>query len=378
MIRGIADFTLDYGKCPRWLFERMTRLARVIGIAIIDRFGSKELIKRLADPVWFQSFGCVLAFDWNASGLTTTTMAALKNAFFGLEEDLDIFICGGKRVSRHTPDEIEKWSYKLGLDRDRKERLLYTTRITAKVDSCLIQDGFSIYHHNFIFNKEGFWSVVQQGMNLKFQRARRYHWFGELKKDFLEEPHSGISTQLFLKKALNLVDKSSRKNKLISVEIVNNPLSLVKEIKNIEENKEKVFKYLQLGKDDFLYHNVVDEFSFSTPQFKRSLNLAINSRPRDFESLLMTKGVGPKTIRAISLVAEIVYGAKPSYQDPARYSFAFGGKDGVPYPVDRENYDLTLAVMESAVRKTKGELSLKDKDNVLLRIENLRKKFLLD
>ncbi|MBC7073853.1 DUF763 domain-containing protein, partial [Candidatus Parcubacteria bacterium] len=218
MRTGIATVPLDYGKCPRWLFERMKRLSRAIVLAIVEEFGPEEFLKRLADPIWFQSLGCVVAFDWNSSGLTTTLMGALKEAIRGLEDEIGIFICGGKgKTSRKTPEEIKAIGISRGFD--FFEKLIYCSKITAKVDSCLIQDGFQIYHHNFIFTKDGKFAVVQQGMNTDFQKARRYHWLSLKIKEFTEEPHSGIASDIFLK-PLNLVAKESRKNKEIATELV--------------------------------------------------------------------------------------------------------------------------------------------------------------
>ena len=218
MRTGIATVPLDYGKCPRWLFEKMKRLSRAIVLTIREEFGPEEILKRLSDPVWFQSLGCVIGFDYNSSGLTTTTLGALKEAIRGLEDELGIYVCGGKgKTSRTTPDEIRMFGLTRGFD--FYEKLIYASKITAKVDSCLIQAGFQIYHHNFIFTKDGKFAVVQQGMNTELQKARRYHWLSLKIKDFTEEPHTGIVSDVKLK-PLNLVAKESRENKEISVEMV--------------------------------------------------------------------------------------------------------------------------------------------------------------
>ncbi|MDP1629676.1 MAG: DUF763 domain-containing protein [bacterium] len=174
MRTGIATFTLDYGKCPPWLFRRMVKLGREMTRVIISEYGPEEFIRRIADPVWFQSLGTVLAFDWNASGLTTILTAALKEAIRGQERDIGVFICGGKgKTSLKTPEEIENWSFKLGLNREKTDALIYNSRMSAKVDSSLVQDGFQIYHHSFFFSRGGAWTVVQQGMNAQAQTARR-------------------------------------------------------------------------------------------------------------------------------------------------------------------------------------------------------------
>ena len=371
MKTGVADFTLDWGRCPRWLFDRMVRLARAIGIAVIREFGPEEFLKRLADPVWFQSLGCVLAFDWNASGLTTTTLGALKFAFRGLEKDLGIFICGGKgKTSRKTPDEIKNWGWRLSLDEEKVRRLIYSSRAAAKVDSSLVQDGFQIYHHNFIFAKNGQWTVIQQGMNIEKGKARRYHWWGDEKKDFIDTPHRGIASQIFLKNVLDLTAPKSQKNREVGAKLVRSSKTLWRDLALLKSTQDDwQFKILKLPGGEFSHHPVEREFlNFESPQFKKALNQAVINRPDNFEKLLMTKGVGPKTIRAISLVAEVIYAAKPSYEDPARYTFAHGGKDGTPYPVNRKVYDESLAIIEKAIRQTAG-LTLKEKSQASWRAE---------
>ncbi len=374
MRTGVAEFTLDYGRCPPWLFKRMVRLARIIGIAIIREFGPEEFLKRLSDPVWFQSLGCVLAFDWNASGLTTTTLGALKVAFNGLEKDLGIFICGGKgKISRKTPQEINNWGRQLRLEEKITERLEYSSRAAAKVDSSLIQDGFQIYHHNFIFSRTGKWTVIQQGMNIDKGRARRYHWLGNARKKFIEEPHSGISSPIFLPSVLNLTAKKSRRTRRVATQIVQSPKSFLRDLRVLTVKKGKwQFRVMSLPGIEFHHHPVeMEDFSCEVnPQFKLAISKVIAAKPRNFEKLLMTPGVGPKTIRAISLVAEIIYGAKPSYEDPARYSFAHGGKDGTPFPVDRQRYDQTLAVVERALQKSRHLLA-KERSAALRRAESV-------
>lgn len=371
MRTGITTMTLDYGKCPAWLFQRMTRLGRVISLAIISEFGSEEFIRRLADPVWFQSLGTLMAFDWNASGLTIVAMAALKEALRGVEKEADVFICGGKgKTSKKTPEQITSWSWQIGFDQNTSDKLVYASRTSAKVDSALIQDGFSLYHHNFIFNKEGEWAVVQQGMNTTIGRARRYHWLGSKLNSFIDTPHMGIASQGRLPTVLDLTSEKSSDNRGVTLEIVSEEKSLYRNLKVLAEAKEGYqFKILDLPGIEFSHHPVENEFLH--PQLKKTINKVVVAKPNSFESLLMTPGVGGKTIRALSLVAEVIYGAKPSYEDPARYSFSFGGKDGTPYPIDRDTYDKTLSVLERAVRKS--NLYIKEKNETLIKINRLNK-----
>jgi hypothetical protein len=366
MRTGVASFTLDYGHCPAWLFARMTRLGRVIATAIIAEFGSAEFIRRLSDPVWFQSLGTLMAFDWNASGLTIVTMAALKEALRGMEKDANVYIAGGKgKTSRKTPEQIRNFSNVIGHSQQTADKLVYSSKAAAKVDSALVQDGFQLYHHNFIFNSSGLWVVVQQGMNPQIGRARRYHWLGSAISDFTEEPHSGISTQAKLNQVLNLTAKPSTKNKTVSLELVHDSKTLYRDLKILADKKSNYqFKVLTLPGIEFHEHP-----DFLSPQLNKAIQQAVIAQPNSFESFLMTPGIGPRTVRALSLVAEVIYGAAPSYDDPARYSFALGGKDGTPYPVDRPTYDKTLSILERAI--STARLPYSEKEATFRRIEKL-------
>lgn len=381
MKRGVATFTLDWGTCPKWLFERMVKLGRSMTEVIIEEYGPDEYIKRLADPVWFQSLGTVLAFDWNASGLTTILTAALKEAIRGHEQQYGIFICGGKgKTSRKTPDQITGWGQRLSLPESQSQNLVYNSKMSAKVDSSLVQDGFQIYHHSFMFSRNGVWTVVQQGMNTEDQTARRYHWHSADFNDLIIEPHSAISSQSFNKKGtmLDLTSKKSGDTRSTSVALVSDPGSLDKDIKILRKHSSKLSKMvsarkgdeeltlLDLWKGEFHEHPVMFEEFFDSKYLKKILDKLAHEKPENYEKLLATKGVGPKTIRALALVSEIIYGAKPSYEDPARYSFAYGGKDGTPYFVDKPTYDKTINTIREVVRKSK--VSLVEKDKALKRL----------
>ncbi len=378
MQRGIATFTLDFGKCPPWLFERMVKLGREMTRVLIEEYGPDEFIKRISDPVWFQSLGTVLAFDWNASGLTTILTAALKEAIRGQERLFGVFICGGKgKTSRKTPEEIADWGEKLSLPAQMANNLVYNSKMSAKVDSSLVQDGFQIYHHSFFFSKNGAWTVVQQGMNTKNQTARRYHWYSESVEDIIVEPHSGIATQVPQTNTLNLTSKKSDKTRQISTELVTDGFeTLLKDIELLRKHYSKYSKMLsmeytsgtrdrltilQLSHNEFKHHPVESEDFWDSPYLKKILEKLSHLKPENYEKLLATQGVGPKTIRALSLVSEIIYGATPSYEDPARYSFAHGGKDATPYPVDRPTYDQTMEILRKAVLKTKFNPYEKDR-----------------
>jgi hypothetical protein len=381
MQRGVATFTLDYGKCPKWLFDRMVALGREMVDVIVAEEGPDEFIKRIADPVWFQSLGTVLAFDWNASGLTTILTAALKEAIRGREKELGIFICGGKgKNSLKVSDEITNWGYRLGMGEEKTNALIYNSKMSAKVDSSLVQDGYSIYHHSFFFslpsNKKnlsgkgsnGAWSVVQQGMNIGNQTARRYHWYSENINDLVCEPHSGIS-QMGGENAgdvLNLVAKDSDKTRSLSTEMVGvGYQTLMKDIQLLRKHSSHLSQMakwgvgpnqltlLNLENKEFDTHPVVNEDFSKSKYLEKILWKVCDVKPENYEKLLSLQGVGPKTMRALALVGEVIYGAKPSYEDPARYSFAHGGKDATPYPVDCATYDFTINKMKSYVEKTK-------------------------
>ena len=371
MRTGIATVPLDYGRCPRWLFERMKRLGRGIAQAIVEEFGPEEFLKRLSDPVWFQSLGCVMGFDWNSSGLTVTTLGALKVGLFEIQDSLGLYVCGGKKESRKTPEEITAYGISRGFE--FAPSLIYASKMAAKVDSSLIQSGHQLYQHNFLFTKSGNWVVIQQGMNIQNQTARRYHWLSsvgeqkEKKLNFVEEPHSGIAAQIKVN-PLNLVAKASRDNKEISTQLVKEePKKFLKDLNLIQTKRAKNLTEIELYDKEFYWHPVVEE-KFDMKRLRKTIFAAREQDPRNFEELLSLKGMGPKTIRALSLVSEIIYGAKPSYEDPARYSFSVGGKDNVPMPIDRGVYDQVIDIMERGI--TKSAVNLKEKSEAQKRLSN--------
>ncbi len=372
--KGIATFTLDYGKCPKWLFDRMVLLSKRMIFAIVSEDGPDEFIKRISDPVWFQSLGTVLAFDWNASGLTTILTAALKEAIRGSERNLGVFICGGKgKTSLKTPEQILNWSEIINLSEKSANALAYNSKMAAKVDSSLIQDGFQIYHHSFFFSKNGAWTVVQQGMNIQNQSARRYHWFSDNAKDLINEPHSGITSNIKIDNVLNLTANKSKQNRGLGAELVSQSFNaLMKDITLLRKYYTPLSQMISVKKDvrhpagcrtstqltllnlenkEFRWHPVVTEDFSKSKYLEKILWRLCDQKPKNYEKLLATPGVGPKTIRALALVAEVIYGAKPSYEDPARYSFAHGGKDATPYPVDCETFDQTIEKLKSLLKK---------------------------
>jgi len=338
MKTGTANLPLHYGKTPRWLFERMQKLAREIAIVIVSEFGPQEMLVRLADPFWFQCLGCVLGFDWHSSGVTTTTCGALKEGLRGIEQELGLYVAGGKgAVSRRTPDEIRAWADLSGVN---AEELVYASRLSAKVDNTALQDGYQIYHHVFIFDAQGHWAVVQQGMNETTHYARRYHWLSDGVRDFVCEPHAAICSEQ-RGEALNMVARESDEARTASAELAQmRPDVLVKELERL--------KTLELPpRHELLIEDI-------NPRRLSKIFLSTYERqPEDFETLLGMRGVGPKAIRALGLLSELVYGAPVSFRDPARFSFAHGGKDGYPYPVDRANYDRSIQALKRAIKQAK-------------------------
>ena len=352
---GVANLPLHGGKAPRWLFERMVKLAREITIAIVSDFGPAEMLHRLSNPFWFQSFGCILGFDWHSSGLTTTLCGALKEGLKGIEQKLGLYVAGGKgRTSRQTPSEIERWGEKIALD---PQPLVYASRMSAKVDSAAVQDGYQLYHHSFVFTGNGSWTVIQQGMNENNRYARRYHWLSESVNSFVNEPHSAILSEA-TGAALNLTASESdpARSTIAAIAAQDKPEKNLAELRKI--------KTLTLPSR----HEIVTG-DLHPESLSKILLTTYERQPQDFEQLLGLPGVGAKTIRALSLISELVYGVPPSYRDPARYSFAHGGKDGIPYPVDRETYDQSIEVLSRAVRRT--GLGIKEQNDALNRLNRM-------
>lgn len=362
MRTGIANLPLHGHHCPRWLFERMTRLSAAIVQVVVEEFGSEEVIRRLSDPFWFQALGCVVGFDWHSSGLTTVLCGALKEGLRPRQHELGLFVAGGKAMaSRKTPVEIAAYADKhaLGID---VPALQYASRMAAKVDNAAVQDGYQIYHHVFVFTSGGRWAVVQQGMNQGNGYARRYHWLNDDFKDPVDEPHTAVcgteGTVL-----LNMVARESSRARESSVLLAKeNPGLMVKELN-------------RLG-DLALKGPVLDlPARHSVPRAARigkTLYQLYERPPASYEELLSVEGVGPATVRAFALVSEVIYGVQASRRDPVRYSFAHGGKDGHPFPVNRQDYDSSINLLETALRRAK--LGYNDRLKMLRRLATLGSK----
>ena len=341
MKRGFAELPLHGGKAPKWLFERMIKLAREITYAIVIYFGREEFLARISDPYWFQSFGCVLGFDWHSSGVTTTVTGALKEGLKPVQAELGLFFAGGKgKRGMLTPKEIDEWGERGFIDFDKVLVLKNVSRLTAKVDSSCLQDGYSIYHHFLIYSKGDEWAVVQQGMKGEAKLARRYHWFSKGLESFVSDPHSGIAS-LSKEKPLNLVDSKIEKTRsdiiLVSIEM---PVS---EIKRLREIKSLIMP---------MHHPIYDE-DFDEARLKSVLERVRIIKPSSFTDMLLVKGLGEKSLRALTLLSHLLFGSDLSFKDPVTFSFAHGGKDGYPFPVDRKTYDNSIYILEEALRKAK-------------------------
>ena len=336
MRTGSAHLPLHGGRAPAWLFSRMVRLSREITAHIVAEYGSDEVLRRLSDPYWFQAFGCVLGFDWHSSGVTTTVTGALKEGLKGTERDLGIYVGGGKgAVSRRTPGEIVNYCDTLSID---AKPLVYASRMSAKVDSAAVQDGYQLYHHAFFFTPSGGWCVVQQGMNDANGMARRYHWLASRLKSFVNEPHAAICAEAE-SPTLNLVAEESGATRAASAELAREKPGVVLAALTSLPLLSMPRRHTVLLADVNAQH--LDKILLKT--YERA--------PENFETLLGMEGVGAKTLRALALAAEIIHGTPASMRDPARFSFAHGGKDGFPYPVDVETYDKTVQVLRDAVNK---------------------------
>jgi hypothetical protein len=352
---GSADLPLHGGRVPRWLGDRMTRLDAVIIEAIVLEYGRDEMLRRLAHPFWFQSFGAVMGMDWHSSGITTSVIGALKRGLTPLSAELGIHVCGGRGShSRQAPRELVAVGDRIGID---GAALARASRLVAKVDSAAVQDGFDLYLHGFIVTDDGRWVVVQQGMNGDRRQARRYHWLSEGLRSFVDEPHSAIDG-IDQGMIVNLTDRRADASRQRQLDILG---------ELGPDGIERQFAKLQVGSvvdagprtQPVLPHLVMPAHHDVRPEdivarrLHGNLAAAAECGPQDFVELLLVPGVGPRTVRALAQVAEVVHGAPYRFSDPARFSVAHGGKDRHPFPVPLKVYDRTIDVLKTAVRKAK-------------------------
>jgi hypothetical protein len=332
---GIADLPLHGGRVPPWLAERMTRLGTAITENIVHHYGTSTFLSRLSDPFWFQAFGAVMGMDWHSSGITTSVMGALKRGLAPRADELGLYVCGGRgRFSRNTPNELRSLAERRGFDADS---LVRTSRLTARVDNNAIGDGFQIYLHSFVLTSQGEWAVVQQGLNDQNGLARRYHWHSASVRDFVAEPHTGIMGEN-QGTIMNLVDARADRAQTALLEIVN-------------EHPEKTLSaacHLRMPA-----HHEVREKNVDLKRLGAVLAVAYEKDLHDFAELLLLEKLGPRTLQSLALVAEVVHGAPSRFNDPARFAFAHGGKDGHPHPVPLKTYDQSLNFLRKSLDAAK-------------------------
>lgn len=378
---GHADLPLHGGTVPKWLADRMMQMGSLIIESIITNFGKKEVLIRLSDPLWFQSLGAVMGMDWHSSGITTSVMYALKRGINKRAKEFGLCVCGGRgKYSRRTPDELMFLANATGLD---GTKLINSSKLVAKVDSTAVQDGFQLYMHNFVLSDEGDWTVIQQGMNIESKTARRYHWSSENLKSFIEEPHTGITgeNQGLI---LNLTAKDAKETRSHILDFSKeNPDKMIKEIQNVFKHEENINKINSIKNDNVLiaqnktiasetrsivmpHHHEVRAKDVNLKRLGAVLATAYESQPQNFEGLLLTPGLGPRTIQSLTLVSEVIYGTPSRFTDPARFSFAHGGKDGHPFPVPLKIYDDSIRILHESIERSK--LGYKDKSECIKRL----------
>ncbi len=441
---GHADLPLHTGTVPRWLADRMMVLGTLITESLVENFGPDEVLVRLSDPLWFQSFGAVMGMDWHSSGITTSVLYALKRGLNLRAKELGIYVCGGRgKYSRMTPDELLEIAGREGLNADE---LVRNSKLVAKVDNNAVQDGFQLYQHNFVLTRNGNWTVVQQGMNPAQKKARRYHWCSTNIRSFVEEPHTGVVGEN-RGQILNLTDTKAAPARNSILEMSHeNPDRMIQEIAQIgkpaseiillqdgkvggeslplgctssqptpssggnqksvsnprnapESKSEQGLLFPELEQTTQSISKITSDCSFALETANGAGNItsqtrnyqaplhhevleqdvdlkrlggvlatAYQSQPQDFESLLLTPGLGPRTLQSLALVSEVIYGTPSRFTDPARFSFAHGGKDGHPFPVPLKIYDESIRILRESIEKSK--LGYNDKSDCIRRLHN--------
>ncbi len=382
---GHADLPLHVGTVPKWLADRMRDLGTEIVQILLMEYGKKEVLTRLSDPLWFQSLGAVLGMDWHSSGITTSVMYALKRGINARAREFGLCICGGRgKYSRKTPEELLFLAEHTGLPGND---LVRASKLAAKIDNTAVQDGFQLYQHNFILSNEGDWAIVQQGMNSRTKTARRYHWCSQNLRSFVDEPHSGITGEN-QGPILNLTDSSACKTRSSILTLSNEePQKIIKEISDIarlgnplEQKKSGQLELFDLestldgeicfdnGDRNIVLpdHHEVRAEDVDLKRLGGVLATAYENQPKDFESLLLTPGLGPRTLQSLTLVSEVIHGTPCRFRDPARFSFAHGGKDGHPFPVPTKIYDESIRILGDCIEKSK--MGYNDKSECLRRL----------
>src|SRR5215216_4229146 len=354
------NLPLHGGHAPTYLIRRMIKLSHAISKVIVDEYGQHEFLRRLADPLWFQAFGCVLGFDWHSSGVTTVVTGVLKQS---LKEDIHAISIAGRKGKRsiETKNDIPKLAeIYYNLSSDKIDNLLYASRMAAKVDNSTIQDGYSLYHHAILFDERGNWTIIQQGMNPSNRMARRYHWISDYLKSFVSEPHTGIISEYKSPNILNMTSIDSAANQKICVELatgdITNLKSSVYKVATAmdtsyhhQDKMNTLDSWIIADNDKEKVHRYAEHYEMPRRLDWNLFRKSYDIQPQNYEQLISIPGIGPAAIRALSLIGEIIFGTKASWQDPVKYNFAHGGKDGVPYPVARKTYDKSISYLSSAI-----------------------------
>ncbi|HJX24277.1 MAG TPA: DUF763 domain-containing protein [Candidatus Bathyarchaeia archaeon] len=365
---GMASLPLHYGHAPAWLVGRMKRLSKEIMIVMLDKYGPDEILGRLSDPFWFQSLGCVLGYDWHSSGVTTVVTGILKNVL--KPEEHGLAVAGGKgAASLKTPSEIEQIGRVFSLSEEEVNELKYSSRMSAKVDNAAIQAGYPLYHHTFFMTVNGTWAVVQQGMNVCEKTARRYHWLSDRVKSFVKEPHNAIISDRVEQTVLNMTSPVSEDCQKTSLDLTRDgPRTIKRDFHSLRpQHQEVLTKWLQVKSDR-------DRKTFRAMHLPVDLNWkalekVYDFQPRNYEELLAFRGIGPATVRGLALISELVYGSEPSWKDPVKFSWAYGGKDGVPFPVDRRSMDESVDFLRETIDSSK--LGGNELSDALMRLKNI-------
>jgi len=351
---GVASLPLHGGKAPRWLIVRMQQLAKEIVTIIVDEGGTNDFLKRISDPFWFQALGCVLGYDWHSSGVTTVVTGVLKQAI--VPEEHGIAVCGGKgKISLQTPAEIGNACEKFGFSNSNIEALRYASKMSAKVDNAAIQAGYQLYHHAFFITEDEDWAVIQQGMCPEDHTARRYHWLSNKALNFVVEPHNAIVSDVKREIALDMTAKNSEGCRKTSVDVAKEPPEkIMRTLISVRPFHQKSLqKWLPTTAGTKWREYPMEALAMPKNINWKALREVYEYQPRNYEELLAFRGIGPATVRGLALIAELIYGEKASWKDPVKYSFAYGGKDGVPFPVNRRAMDESIQMLRQAINEAK-------------------------
>lgn len=376
--RGITNLPLHTDHTPRWLWNRMVKLSGAITEVILEEYGHQEFLERISNPYWFQAFSCVIGFDWHSSGTTTTTCGALRASLNPQEHG--IAVLGGKgKNSLKTPSQLIGAGEKFNLSTKTTETLVKSSKLSAKIDNACIQDTYSLYQHNFFLTEDGSWAVIQQGMNLNNKYARRYHWISTDLDKFLSSPHTAIECDKKEENTLDMSSKDSVDVQEISVDLINdNPEHLRTYFRRKDPKQTLLTDYFNFDNEDNDPTGFNNQPSFTMPSHHPVLDMDLSDKefevlknayelqPENYQELISLRGIGPKKIRALALISDLVYGKKASWEDPVKYSFAHGGKDGFPYPVDREVYDHSIQTIKDSLEQAK--LDNKERHDAIKRL----------